>query len=137
MFIKWDEKYENGVEKIDEEHKSVFDEFEKLYALMRAGGGHDFYPLVMEFLIEYIQSHLNHEEAFQEEIQYDKIEEHKELHNYFKIKVKELERTHKGKNISDKGLLELNMLIQEWFVDHIIKEDVKIAIFFNRQVGEK
>lgn len=129
MIVKWSEELELGVQNIDDEHKTIVEEFEKLYALMRGGSGHDFYNLVIEFLEEYIETHLVHEEAYQAEIEYDKIEEHKKLHEAFRERVIQLREDHKMKKITDGDLLELNMVMQKWFVQHIKVEDRKIADF--------
>jgi hemerythrin len=129
MFVEWNESLEIGVERIDEEHKEIIEEFGKLYSLMRVGSGHDFYPMVIEFLDEYIQNHLDHEEEYQKEIGYDALDEHKEKHAFFKEKVNELKQAKSKGKVSNKDLIDLNLLIKDWFVDHIMVEDVKIAAF--------
>lgn len=49
MGLSWTEELRLGLESIDQEHKDIFEEFDRLYVLMRGGGGHDFYKMVLNF----------------------------------------------------------------------------------------
>lgn len=132
MSLSWTEDLKIGLETIDREHKDIFEEFDRLYALMRSGGGHDFYKMVLNFLVEYISAHLKNEEALMASINYDDLDNHKEKHDFFKDKVIETEAKHRVSKISNHDLIELNLMLQSWLRNHILKEDVKIVAFIEK-----
>lgn len=129
MAIKWSEKYRIGIDQIDEEHQEIFEEFEKLYVLMRVGAGHSFYNEVLEFLNDYIETHLKHEEDYQLSIDYPDYELHKASHDEFRNNVIQLKEDHRMKKITNADLITLNSFLQTWLVKHILVEDMKIAAF--------
>lgn len=129
MGMFWTEDLTIGIESIDQEHKEIFEEFDRLYALMRVGGGHDFYRIVLDFLVEYISKHLENEEVFMKRIGYDGIKGHKTKHNYFKQKVLETDQNHRVGKITNQDMIQLNLMLKNWLKDHILTEDVKIFAF--------
>ena len=90
MFIKWDKSLEIGIKDIDDEHKAIVEEFSKLYEKMRLGSGHEMYDEIIAFLENYVDTHLVHEELFQQSIDYPDYETHKAKHDEFKLMLEEL-----------------------------------------------
>jgi hemerythrin len=131
------EGYEIGIESIDKEHKEMIDAFEELYNRMHKGLGHKYYDELLAFLDKYIDNHFVNEEKFQEEIDYPDLEEHKKLHEEFKETILAIEEKHKNKEVSDKDLIEINLTIKEWLVEHILIEDRKIGEFVKEKEEEK
>lgn len=126
------EGYEIGIESIDKEHKEMIDAFEELYNRMHKGQGHNYYNELLEFLDKYIDSHFQNEENLQEEIGYPDLEEHKKLHDSFKNTIKSIEEKHSDKEVTNRDLVEINLTIKEWLVNHILVEDKKIGEFANK-----
>jgi hemerythrin len=104
---------------------------------MHKGQGHKYYDELLAFLDKYIDNHFVNEEKFQEEIDYPDLEEHKKLHEEFKKTILAIEEKHKNKEVSDKDLIEINLTIKEWLVEHILIEDRKIGEFVKEKEEEK
>ena len=81
--LQWSDDYEIGVEQIDLEHKKIFERFNKLYSMMREGHGHEYYHELIGFLMEYVNTHFEHEEQYQRKISFEGYEKHKESHDKF------------------------------------------------------
>lgn len=131
--FKWQKDYEIGIETIDSEHKSIIDNYEKLYSYMKTGKGHDYYSEIVNFMRTYIDEHFSHEEAFQEEIQYDKRAEHAMYHEDFKKSVERIIQDYDGKTVSNMNLVRINLFLKDWILHHILVEDAKIGEFYKRQ----
>lgn len=132
MLIKWSDDFKIGIEQIDEEHERIFEEFDKLYSLMRVGEGIDFYPMVITFLEDYLMEHLKHEEDLQKSVDYPEYDDHKKRHDFFREKVNAF-KSKQYRKIQNKDLIQLNLFMQSWFVEHIMKEDMKLGVFIKRK----
>lgn len=130
--FEWSEDFELGLSEIDEEHSKIVENFEKLYTYMKEGKGHEYYLELVEFLNNYVENHFSHEEEFQKSIGYDKIGEHKIIHDEFKLKVKEIIDSSKTHEINNMDLIKLNLFIKDWLINHILIEDKKIADFVEK-----
>jgi hemerythrin len=129
--LKWNAGFEIGVQSIDDDHKNIIEHFEKLYSLMKSGQGHAYYPEFLAFLEEYVDTHFEREEALQREIEYDDYEHHLQLHNEFKIKVKELIMEHGKEVATNSDLIKINLFIKDWLIHHILLVDYKIGLFMS------
>lgn len=127
--LSWNTSFETGVDAIDEEHRSIVENFEKLYQLMSTGQGHDFYGELLGFLTGYIDTHFANEEAFQLQIGYPHLEEHIKRHQYFREKITSFIKTQSAP-ISNSDLIKLNLFIKDWLIQHILNEDKKIGEFY-------
>lgn len=124
--LKWDSDFEIGITEIDQEHKMIIDNFEKLYNLMREGNGHSYYPELLNFLEKYVTEHFDHEEIYIAEHAKDLLDYQKKLHQNFKDQVYNLIETHQSKEVTNEDLIRINLFIKDWLVHHILIEDKKI-----------
>jgi hemerythrin-like metal-binding protein len=122
----WNDVYKIGIEAIDLEHKSIVDQFEQLYRLMKDGKGHEHYQSLLDFLKDYIEHHFTNEEALQKEMGFSGIEAHKMLHENFKQQVLSICEMNDGKKITNHDLIKLNLFIKDWLIHHILVEDKKM-----------
>lgn len=129
--LKWNTDFEIGVQSIDDDHRKIIEHFEKLYLLMKSGHGHAYYPEFLAFLEDYVNSHFEREEALQREIEYDDYDQHLQLHNEFKLKVKELISTHGTEEATNNDLIRINLFIKDWLIHHILLTDNKIGLYIN------
>lgn len=132
MFIEWKKDLEVGIKEIDAEHRSIIETFQKLYEKMRIGEGHELYNEIMEFLDEYVDNHLKHEEQYQTEIGYDEFESHKAKHDEFRRILKELKED-KLVTVTNQELIQINQIMKDWLLHHILEVDMKIGEFIRRR----
>lgn len=130
--IVWNPSLAVGIENIDEEHKAIFDMFGKLYDQMKAGNGHDYYEEMIDFLNDYVTSHLEKEEAFQREINYPDYLYHKKVHDNFKLEVEKMLKAHKESGISNQELIKLNLFVKDWLIKHIHDVDMRLATYYKK-----
>lgn len=125
----WNASFEIGIAAIDEEHRAIVENFEKLYLLMMSGHGHEFYAELLSFLRQYIETHFANEEAFQKSIGYDHLDEHVKRHQFFKEKILSMVDAQTSP-ISNADLIKLNLFIKDWLIQHILNEDKKLGEFY-------
>ena len=73
MAALWKEEYKVGIDKIDEQHRQLFDKIEQLLEIAKSGDKRSNQQKCMEiidFLVDYTVFHFNTEEALQRERKY-------------------------------------------------------------------
>lgn len=124
--LVWNDAFKIGIEAIDLEHKSIVDQFEQLYRLMKVGKGHEHYQSLLGFLKDYIDNHFTHEEAMQKQMGFQGVDAHKILHDNFKNQVLSICDAHLDAPVSNYDLIKLNLFIKDWLIHHILVEDKKM-----------
>ena len=126
--LQWNEGFCIGIQEIDDEHKGIVENFERLYKLMREGLGHEYYPELLTFLKNYVDTHFAHEEKLQRDISYVHREAHVASHDHFRKQVLQIIHEHEGKAVKNQDLIRLNLFIKEWLIHHILYEDKLIGL---------
>ena len=124
---KWSDKYKVGVDKIDEQHKGIFDRANYLLDAYKNQSEEDEIEEVMDFLADYIDKHFREEEEIQRKYKYPDYENHKGIHHKFENKVKEVIADYKNSNVKVTSLMKLNKMVTGWLIEHIKREDQKLA----------
>lgn len=113
----WTEDLRTGIEKIDEQHKSIFDKASEIFDLGSQSKLEDIEEVFI-FLMNYASNHFYQEETLMIENSYNNFIDHRRQHNYFieelyKIYMKTID------NNSEESLNDLKVLIIDWLVNHI------------------
>ena len=74
--MKWRDEYLIGIDKIDEQHKRLFEISEVLDKTNEINEVKD----ILLYLKEYMEFHFVTEESLMEKYKYEGLEEHKQLH---------------------------------------------------------
>lgn len=122
---------------IDEQHKEIFEIINELHEgiiLKRKKGDID---MAFTFLDSYVKSHFAMEEGLMNKRSYPAYDDHKEKHTYFlttldRIKISFNE--HDGDKMWA-DLKELELLLKDWFIDHILNVDKKLGDFLSTKVA--
>ena len=123
--IKWKDEYSVGVEKIDEQHKHLFEIANKVHEVLNNDFYTDKYDKIVEILKEleeYTVFHFNDEEEYMKQIGYKKFFTHKIEHEEFVQKIKNVDLG-KVDCDQDKYLLDIMNFIVNWLVNHILEKD--------------
>lgn len=126
-----------GIEEIDHDHSEIVQNFEKLYLLMKEGKGHEYYNELLPFLNDYVHRHFDHEEAVMIKMNFNRYEEHKKIHEEFKLRVARIVENYNGESVTNSDLLKINLFIKDWLIHHILMEDRKIGEFFEACIQKK
>ncbi|GLC30726.1 bacteriohemerythrin [Clostridium omnivorum] len=125
--FEWKKEYETKVDKIDEQHKKLFEIGNRLYELIKNDLVIDKYDKIMDIIVElknYTVFHFQFEENYMMEIGYKKFLSHKVQHDDFIKKFNDIDFK-KIDNSQDKYMLELMNFIYEWIDGHILGTDMQ------------
>jgi len=131
-FITWKKDYEVGYAKVDEQHKELVSIINQLADAMEKGKGKDELGKVLHFLANYTVSHFKTEEDLMTAGNYPGYPAHKKIHTDLLTQVGDLVK----KFDAGKSVLTVSVMtfLQDWLINHIQGEDVKLAGFLNRKV---
>lgn len=133
MRIEWNEDLAVGVESIDDQHKELFNRFNRLLEACSNGSGTDEIGSILFFLDEYVQVHFRDEEKLQIAHAFPEYPAHHEQHRIFISKLESF----KSEMLSSGATLSLtiatNTLLIDWLVNHISKMDRRVGEFIRKQ----
>lgn len=125
--ITWDVRLETRHPQIDEQHKALIQAFNDLHLAMKQGKGKDEVGRTLTFLTAYTKTHFRMEEDLMARSGYPRAREHQEIHADFAGKAQDLlDQFNQGKTLIT---LPVMTFIENWLVDHIQGEDVRLAQF--------
>ncbi len=128
MAALWKDEYKVGIEKIDEQHRQLFDKIEQLLEIAKSGDKGSNQKKCMEiidFLVDYTVFHFNTEEALQRERKYVSYAQHIKIHTDFKNTVQAYKEL-LAKDFSPKTLKSFIGTMLAWLVNHVCVCDRKI-----------
>ena len=125
--IAWDDAYLIGYDTVDAQHRKLFVMLSELIEFCMLDLSSAKLSDTIAFLVEYTVRHFEDEEALQLQYCYPDYENHKKMHEEFKVTVAEIMADY-VKNGSSAALSEsVNKTIVRWLVSHIMGEDKKIG----------
>jgi hemerythrin len=124
-----------GNTQIDNQHRTLIDALNKLFEACSAGKGRQELAAAAKFLSNYTATHFADEEVLQQKSQYPDHVNHKRAHEQFKLTVKTLmaKLNEQGPTIALVG--EMNSALGGWLLNHIKREDVRVAAHIRKQAG--
>lgn len=128
MMFEWKEEYAIGIEKIDEQHKKIFEIAGRAYSLLKNDFYLDKYDKIVEILGElrdYTIFHFESEEKYMLEIGYKRFFSQKVEHDAFVEKIKNVDLDKIDEN-QDAYIMEIIELITGWLTEHILIKDKQI-----------
>ena len=128
VLIEWKDEYSVGIEKIDDQHKTLIEMINDLNEAMLNRIGQETAGEIIESLIYYTDSHFRTEEELFDNFSYPDSASHKKEHSDFVKKVSDFRKDHES------GKIGLSVYIIEflstWLKNHITGTDMKYASFF-------
>jgi len=135
MLIQWTEKYATGVEEIDDQHREIFNQLNRLHDAITSGLGKEVIGDILDFAHEYASSHFAFEEQCMEKYQCPVAKKNKEAHKQFISSIEEIQH-HVAQDHDEASVLELYHDLKEWIQSHILKVDTQIrSCAANHQAG--
>lgn len=118
---------ETGNQLIDEEHRELIDAINNLLLACGEGKGRGEIRKTLEFLNDYIAYHFSDEEKLQRQYGYPDYETHKRYHEEYKGVVAGILDEFEQGGATVALVSKTNQAIAGWLLNHIQKEDVKVA----------
>lgn len=133
MAFTWTAALETGNGTIDAQHKQLIGAINSLLEACSKGQGRAKLKETTDFLYEYTSKHFADEEKLQLASKYPDYPNHKRYHETFKQVVRDInaQLNEQGPTIVLVG--KVNSSIGDWLVNHIQKEDVKVAAHIRSQ----
>jgi hemerythrin-like metal-binding protein len=121
-FIEWTSEFETGIERIDQQHKTLVEIVNKFDEATRRGKGSQIMTEILCDLVGYTSEHFADEERLMEEVEYPKFKHHQNQHRQLLQKVERLqfEFDQQGKRITS----EVREFLKNWLINHILKDDM-------------
>ena len=117
--MTWRESLSIGVPAIDQQHKELCEQVDKLADACSHGRGADEVKKILDFLAAYTVKHFADEEAYQIKIKYPKFQQHKLKHTEFLTQVTKLKKEATDNGINIAMVIKINQIISAWLIDHI------------------
>jgi len=125
--IAWDDMLKIGDEKVDAQHKMLFDLLSVLVNQCIDGSSKEMLQDTLDFLVNYTVQHFYDEESLQVRQNYPGYGKHKQMHDDFKQTVGDLIRRFVKDGSSEALCDDVNKIVIRWLVGHIQQEDKKIG----------
>lgn len=134
MNLEWsDEKFSVKVDEIDEQHKKLFSFINRLDNLIKSDRSREELAVILNEMNEYAQYHFSTEEKYFDKFDYPESDEHKARHHQYEVKIAEYKE--RLGNLENADLIdfmyEVLDFLQDWWIGHILHEDMKYSKFFN------
>ena len=129
--IEWNSTYSVGIEKIDQQHKQLFEMLNRLHEAMGSGKGSQAVAAVLEQLVQYTRTHFSDEENMMSAYQYPDFSAHKHLHEDL---VRQISDFQKKQQANQLGLsIEVQVFLRNWLSKHILENDLKYSPFLKQK----
>ncbi len=132
--LQWSDEYSLGIDKIDEQHKKLFDIVGRIFILEDHSNVKEEIRTILYELHDYIQEHFQDEEAYMKTIDFPELEHHKVLHE--KI-VENVAAITKNSDRLDILKTKMRVIAKRALIDHILNEDIKMKEYQHRDGSVK
>lgn len=121
--LDWTEDLLVGVDKIDNQHKELFERINSMLTAMKTGKGKFEVITALNFLEEYVVKHFSEEEEIQKKSNYPKLSIQRVQHQLFKDELKELRETFEKQGTSAALVIQTQQKMTTWWRSHIMQMD--------------
>ncbi len=125
--ISWSADLETGDERVDEQHRRIFELLNNLIVACVDGSDAKRLRETLDFLVDYAIRHFTDEELLQMQYNFPEYKKHKQMHDSLTAQVVELVKRFEASGSSEELSMDVNRVLVAWLISHIIKEDKKIA----------
>lgn len=127
--FEWDEKYNTGIARIDEQHQELFRIASSIATLLHDQYAFDKYDRIITLinkLKDYTIYHFKSEEEYMQQIKYKRYFSQKVEHDDFIEKFENMDVSKIDEN-QDQFIEDMLVFVSKWIIDHILEKDMAIA----------
>lgn len=129
---EWNSRFETGIKLIDEQHKGLFEQIDRLELAIYRGSAAEELRSIMEYLNSYTLEHLEAEEKLLRESNYHDFEKHFIQHEEFRSLCDDLLKRYK-KGADSYLALDVDKQMRKWWENHILKMDMAYVPFVKKE----
>jgi hemerythrin len=137
--MEWSEKLATGIKTIDSQHKELFKRINSLVLAIKQQRCRSEIDSTLKFLEDYARVHFTEEEKHMRETGYAGLAEQVEGHKQYLAALAELKEEASLPRIKGSSYdlsATTNQVVVDWIVDHIMKQDMKFALYLKEQGKE-
>jgi hemerythrin len=124
-FFLWKDSFSIGNDVIDRQHRLFLEMLNEYYDSGSGATKDSIDDRLIVRIREYATMHFRFEEELMREAGYTETEHQQKQHVYFESLVSDLESSHRKGRTDD--LKRLLTLLKDWFLQHILEEDMKFV----------
>ena len=136
MALVWDDSLLLGLEEVDLQHKSIFEQFARFSEAIQEGSPEDILQEMVVFLSEYAQFHFATEEKIMAEYDYPKLEEQRREHADFSRTVKAFRSRVEQEGVSHDMAIDMNGKLFRWVALHIRSHDREMVDYVREREND-
>lgn len=129
MATLWTDSLSTGVDKIDNQHKTLFEKADQLFQSGKKGDAKEQVGRMLQFLDDYTKLHFMDEEKLMLEHRYPEYEAQRRMHAAFIDSLSKLKTEYESSGGNIAVIINANQMVLNWLVDHISKQDKKIGVY--------
>jgi len=137
----WKERYRIGVDRIDDQHKELFHRVTEFLKALRSDGTWEekltSVKQTMAFMQDYVVTHFNDEEDYQQQVSYPGYNEHRAVHERFKQEVMEFAQRMEAENYPEELVQQFAGKLLAWLINHVAASDQKIGEYVKSLGGDQ
>lgn len=134
MALKWDNTFVLGIDEIDQQHKTIVEQFNLFSEAVQQGKEKENLPDMAEFLVKYARSHFVTEECYMQKYAYPKIDEQRREHTEFLHDAEELLAQLAKDGASREVAVALTGKMVRWVIQHVRNHDREMANFIKEKM---
>lgn len=131
--IAWKSIYETGIVALDNEHRGLVQEINRLYEAVRDKRGETVLADILAMLEKYTVDHFQHEEALMAEYHFSGLAEHQKIHRELIDEIQEFKK--RATTGTEELARELLTFLRTWLLDHILQIDKGYGAFLESRGG--
>lgn len=137
MAITWNESFVVGIDEIDQQHRSIVEQFEKFSTAIQEGYASELLLDMATFLAGYAKEHFATEERYMVQYHYPRIAEQRQEHAVFTADAEELLKRIVHEGASREIAAELAGKMVRWVIQHIRNHDHDMVQFVKESMKEQ
>jgi hemerythrin-like metal-binding protein len=130
-FFIWKNSFNTNIPEIDIQHRYIFTVLNRLYDAVQASSEIYYVKQLFNEMNEYAADHFTTEEKLMAQSGYPGLESQLKQHEYYKEQMVYLSGAIEEKNPA--VCRDLLQFLKDWFINHILQEDLKFAEVMERQ----
>ena len=128
---KWNDGLSVGIEDIDNDHKKLLSFYVRMVELSQGETNTEEFVNILTEMTTYALVHFITEEDYMKSISYPKFEEHKKIHEEYRLKVALFNANYF--DINPTSPREVLMFLKNWWLNHIKTNDIEYAKFAKKE----
>lgn len=132
IYVEWDSDLDLGIDAIDQQHKKIATYLNDLAEAIETKRTNTVIKNVVENLVKYTYTHLEHEEKLFLEMGQDQFKDHIAEHNKFRKQIDAMHEKISGTEDNTKPAKELYDILLKWLFGHIKVTDKKYVGLFKQ-----